>query len=92
MNTRLQVEHPITECITGLDLVELQIRIAEDITLPELNIHQEDISSSGHAIECRLYAEDPMNNFFPAVGKLLKFIPFQAEVTILQILIIGYQI
>ena len=67
MNTRLQVEHPVTELITGLDLVELQIRVArgEKFTWP-----QSDISIRGHAIECRIYAEDPVNNFLPSTGKL----------------------
>jgi 3-methylcrotonyl-CoA carboxylase alpha subunit len=67
MNTRLQVEHPITEMITGIDLVEWQIRIAQN---EALDILQEDIKASGHAIECRIYAEDPKNNFMPAVGEI----------------------
>ena len=67
MNTRLQVEHPVTEWITGTDLVELQIRVARG---EALTIKQEDLKIEGHALELRVYAEDPMNDFLPSVGHL----------------------
>lgn len=67
MNTRLQVEHPVTEQITGVDLVKEQIRIAEG---KALSIKQEDLAIKGHAVEVRVYAEDPQNNFLPDIGNL----------------------
>lgn len=67
MNTRLQVEHPVSEWIAGVDLVELQIRVARG---EELQIKQEDLKINGHALELRVYAEDPMNDFLPSVGNL----------------------
>ncbi len=69
MNTRLQVEHPVTELITGLDLVALQIDIANGKPLP---FTQDDLKVNGHAIECRIYAEDPSEDFMPSTGRLLK--------------------
>ncbi|WMX16417.1 acetyl-CoA carboxylase biotin carboxylase subunit [Aureispira sp. CCB-E] len=67
MNTRLQVEHPVTELISGVDLVKQQILIARG---EKLSIQQEDLSIQGHALELRVYAEDPVNNFLPSIGKL----------------------
>ncbi len=72
MNTRLQVEHPVTELVTGVDLVKLQFRIAAGDPLP---FAQSDLTQRGHAIECRLYAEDAANGFLPAVGDLIDFRP-----------------
>lgn len=69
MNTRLQVEHPVTEMITGIDLVAAQIAVAEGKELP---FTQDDIKKNGHAIECRIYAEDPWSNFLPSTGLLKK--------------------
>lgn len=70
MNTRLQVEHPVTEMITGLDLVEIQIRVARGEKLP---FTQADLKINGHALELRVYAEDPLNNFLPSVGTLERY-------------------
>jgi pyruvate carboxylase subunit A len=70
MNTRLQVEHPITEVITGVDLAREQLRVASGL---ELEYEQKDIHPRGHAIECRINAEDPLNNFMPAPSKIIRY-------------------
>lgn len=67
MNTRIQVEHPVTEWVTGIDLIKEQIRIADG---EKLKVSQEDISLNGHAIECRINAEDPAKNFRPSPGTI----------------------
>lgn len=72
MNTRLQVEHPITELVTGTDLATWQIRIANN---EQLDFAQEDVTQRGHAFECRLYAEDPANHFLPSIGDLAVYAP-----------------
>ena len=77
MNTRLQVEHPVTEFVTGQDLVELMIRVAAGEKLP---ITQEDVTIKGWAIECRVYAEDPFRNFLPSTGRLVRYsAPVESE-------------
>lgn len=76
MNTRLQVEHPVTEYITGLDLVEQMIRVAYGEKLP---LTQEDVTLTGWAVENRVYAEDPYRNFLPSTGRLVKYNPPEAE-------------
>ncbi len=70
MNTRIQVEHPVTEMVTGLDLVKEQISIAAG---NKLSFQQKDVSQKGHAIECRIYAEDPSNNFLPSPGEIILY-------------------
>jgi len=70
MNTRIQVEHPVTEMVTGIDLVEMQIRVAQGEYLP---FNQDQVKTEGHAIELRLYAEDPANDFLPTTGQLLAY-------------------
>jgi propionyl-CoA carboxylase alpha chain len=72
MNTRLQVEHPVTEMVTGLDLVELMIRIAAGERLP---LAQSDVRFNGWAVEARVYAEDPLRNFLPSTGRLVRYLP-----------------
>ncbi|MGK2861404.1 MAG: acetyl-CoA carboxylase biotin carboxylase subunit [Chitinophagaceae bacterium] len=76
MNTRLQVEHPVTEMITGIDLVEEQIKIARG---EKLGFTQDDLSINGHSVELRVYAEDPLNDFLPSVGTLTKYIKPQGD-------------
>jgi propionyl-CoA carboxylase alpha chain len=76
MNTRLQVEHPVTELVTGLDLVELMIRIAAGEKLP---FAQKDVQQTGWAIEARVYAEDPLRNFLPSIGRLTRYLPPSGE-------------
>ena len=77
MNTRLQVEHPVTEAITGLDLVEWQLRVASGEKLP---LQQHELRMQGHAIEARICAENPDNNFLPATGRLDVYRKYPAHV------------
>ncbi len=79
MNTRLQVEHPVTECITGLDLVEWQLRVARGEPLP---LAQHEVTFTGHAIEARLYAEDPYDGWKPQTGRIAGWAPRHAQVRI----------
>jgi propionyl-CoA carboxylase alpha chain len=79
MNTRLQVEHPITELVTGLDIVELMIRVANGEKLP---VKQSDITLTGWALESRVYAEDPFRNFMPSIGRLVNYSPPPASDTV----------
>jgi propionyl-CoA carboxylase alpha chain len=76
MNTRLQVEHPVTEFVTGQDLVELMIRVAAGEKLP---LAQEDVKLTGWAMETRVYAEDPFRNFMPSTGRLVRYLPPEGE-------------
>jgi propionyl-CoA carboxylase alpha chain len=82
MNTRLQVEHPVTEMITGLDLVELMIRVAAGERLP---FTQEQIRHEGWALECRINAEDPFRNFLPSTGRLVRFMPPEEEPGVVRV-------
>jgi acetyl/propionyl-CoA carboxylase alpha subunit len=70
INTRLQVEHPITECVVGVDLVRAQLAVASGLPLPW---RQQDLTQRGHALECRIYAEDPAQGFLPQAGPLLRY-------------------
>lgn len=79
MNTRLQVEHPVTEFVTGLDLVEWMIRIAAG---EHLTLSQEDVNFRGWALEARIYAEDPFRNFLPSIGRLVRYLPSAASDTV----------
>jgi propionyl-CoA carboxylase alpha chain len=76
MNTRLQVEHPVTEWVTGTDLVELMIRIAAG---EKLALRQEDVRMTGWALETRIYAEDPLRGFLPSIGRLRRYNPPRGE-------------
>jgi len=90
MNTRLQVEHPVTELITGLDLVEQQIRVAEG---HELAFGQDDLSINGHSIELRVCAEDPFNDFLPNIGKITTYdVPTGDNIRVDDFVESGYEI
>mmetsp|Transcript_38157 Transcript_38157/g.75067 ORF Transcript_38157/g.75067 Transcript_38157/m.75067 type:complete len:740 (+) Transcript_38157:24-2243(+) len=83
VNTRLQVEHPITELVYGVDLVSWQVQVAQGVPIAQLKLLNglpaSEMKRLGHAVECRLYAEDPSNNYFPCTGSLLVFSPYAAE-------------
>ena len=90
MNTRIQVEHPITEMVTGVDIVKGQIRIASGL---KLNLTQEDVNVNGNAIECRINAEDPENNFRPSPGLIDElYIPSGPGVRVDSAIYSGYEI
>lgn len=90
MNTRIQVEHPVTECVTGLDLIKEQIRIASGLPL---KYKQEDIQLSGHAIECRINAENPAENFRPSPGLITEvYLPGGKGVRIDTAIYNGYHV
>ena len=90
MNTRIQVEHPITEMITNIDIVKEQLKIASGI---KLEFTQEDINISGHAIECRINAEDPKNNFRPCPGVVSElYVPAGLGVRVDSAIFCGYEI
>ena len=88
MNTRIQVEHPITEMITGIDLVKEQLKIASGL---ELELNQDDIKIKGHAIECRINAEDPDRDFMPCPGKITElYVPGGRGVRLDSAIYCGY--